>query len=332
MSIRAVPIALLALFLPLTASPAVAGSGPSDGERGPGRCVRALPSGTQTIQVGFGSAAYPVRVHIPVDALARVPIVLNLHFSNGNADQQAAYSGLEPVGDREGFVTVEPNGNIPAATPNPNQIWFWNVPGVPTTAGSYPPPDARDDIAFLTKVLDDVTRLVCGDSSRVYVAGHSGGARMASAYACARPDKVAALAASAGLRAGRPSPTDPMFAEVQTCAPNRPVPVITFHGDADTTNPYQGRATDLRWGYSTPLAVQSWAQLDRCTTGPAVVAVSPHVNRLTYTGCAGGAQVVLYKVAGGTHSWPGSAADSGATKEIEASTLIWQFFQAHRRF
>jgi polyhydroxybutyrate depolymerase len=322
--------ALLALLLPLFPITQAATNWPP---AAPGRCDRALSAGTQTVQVSFDDVDYPVRVHVPADLPARqpVPIVLNLHFSNGNADQQAAYSGLEPVGDQEGFVTVEPNGNLPAVTPNPNQIWFWNVPGVPTTAGSYPPPGARDDVAFLTKVIDNITKLACGDSSRIYLAGHSGGARMASAYACARPDKIAALAASAGLRAGRPSPTDPMFAELQTCAPNRPVPVITFHGDADTTNPYQGRPTDLRWGYSTPVAVQSWAQLNHCATGPAVTQVSPHVSRLTYDNCAANAQVILYKVAGGTHSWPGSAADAGATKEIDASTLMWQFFQAHHR-
>jgi polyhydroxybutyrate depolymerase len=233
------------------------------------------------------------------------------------------------VGDREGFITVEPNANIPAADPNPNKIWLWNVPGVPTTAGSYPPPDARDDIAYLTRVIDELAESGCADRARVYIVGHSGGARMASAYACARPDKIAAVGASAGLRAGRPAPLDPMVAELQSCRPDRPVPVITFHGDADTTNPYQGRPTDLRWGYSTPLAVQDWAQLNRCTSGPVVAVVSAHVKKQSYGGCAGQAEVVLYKVAGGTHSWPGSPADSGATQEIDASTLMWQFFVAH---
>ena len=142
MKFRAVPrrsVALLALLLPF--APTLTNAAPvADDPHGggwPGRCVRALSPGTQTIQVDN----YPVRVHVPANIPARqsLPIVLNLHFSNGNADQQAAYSGLEPVGDQEGFVTVEPNGNIPAATPNPNSIWFWNVPGVPTTAGSYPP-------------------------------------------------------------------------------------------------------------------------------------------------------------------------------------------------
>ncbi|WP_328989468.1 hypothetical protein OG394_24865 [Kribbella sp. NBC_01245] len=330
MRVRGVPVALVALLLPPFVSPA--GAVPVE-DQAATACVRQLPPGTQTIQVPFQGATYPVRVHVPNGAAARqtLPMVLNLHYSNGNADQQAAYSGLEPVGDQAGFITVQPNGNLPAATPNPNQIWFWNVPGVPTTAGSYPPPDARDDIAYLTKVIEHLTTVACVDTSRVYITGHSGGARMASAYACARPDKIAALGASAGLRAGRPSPLDPMFAELQSCAPRQPVPVITFHGDADTVNPYQGRATDLRWGYSTPLAVQTWAHLNDCKTGPTITQVSAHVTRLTYTRCDGHAEVVLYKVAGGTHSWPGSPTDSSATKEIHAFTLMWQFFQPHHR-
>jgi len=318
----------------MVATQLVLPAGGAGADPGHGRpCVRTVSTGLQTVEVSFAGQVYPVRVNVPPSAVSaeRLPMVLNLHYSNGNADQQAAYSGLEPVGDREGFITVEPNGNIPAATPNPNKIWFWNVPGVPTTAGSYPPPDARDDIAYLTGVIDELAESGCADRSRVYITGHSGGARMASAYACARPDKIAAAGASAGLRAGRPAPLDPMLVELQSCRPNQPVPVITFHGDADTTNPYQGRPTDLRWGYSTPLAVQSWAQLNRCASGPAITTVSAHVTKLAYSDCARRTEVVLYKVAGGTHSWPGSPTDTSATQEIDASTLMWQFFAAHRR-
>jgi polyhydroxybutyrate depolymerase len=178
-------------------------------------------------------------------------------------------------------------------------------------------------------VVDELVGLGCADPRRVYATGHSGGARMASAYACARPDKVAAIAPVAGLRAGRPSPDDPAAVELQSCAPARSVPVITFHGDADTVNPYQGNS-DKRWGYTTQLAVQSWARMNGCKTGPSVEPVTEHVTRETYTTCRGRADVVFYKVAGGTHSWPGGNDDS-ATQEVFATEIIWEFFTHYRR-
>lgn len=204
------------------------------------------------------------------------------------------------------------------------------MPGVPTVAGEYPPPDARDDIDYLTAVIQEATGLVCGDRRRVYLTGHSGGTRMTSAFACVRPDLVAAIAPVAGLRAGRPAPDDVSVPELQSCTPRLPVPVVAFHGTADTVNPYPGNS-DLRWGYGVALAAQTWARFNRCTTGPTARPISEHVTLLGYSGCAGRAEVNLYRVTGGTHSWPGSPADPSATQEIEANELIWDFFSRHAR-
>ena len=58
--------------------------------------------------------------------------------------------------------------------------------------------------------------------------------------------------------------------------------------------------------------------------------VTEHVTSETYTTCRGRADVVLYKVAGGTHSWPGGNDDT-ATREVSATELIWEFFTHYRR-
>src|SRR5690242_13895227 len=161
------------------------------------------------------------------------------------------------------------------------------------------------------------------------MSGHSGGARMSSAYACAHPDRVAAIAAVVGLRAGRPAPVDYSTPELQSCTPAEPVPVIAFHGTNDTVNPYQGN-NDARWGYPTTVAVHSWARLNDCKEGPAATTVSPNVTSFSYTRCKSGADVTFYRVTNGTHSWPGST-DPSATQEINATTLMWAFFKAHPR-
>ncbi len=176
---------------------------------------------------------------------------------------------------------------------------------MPTTAGELPPPTARDDVAFLSRVIDTVVGRLCGDPRRVYATGHSGGGRMTSALACRIADKLAAVAPNAGLRAGRPDPDDPTVPEVEDCEPQRPLPVLTFHGQQDMTNPYTGNG-DLRWGYTVPVALQTWARIDGCRRGPNATPVSANVTRLAYTQCRDGVSVELYRVANGGHTWPGS--------------------------
>jgi polyhydroxybutyrate depolymerase len=54
--------------------------------------------------------------------------------------------------------------------------------------------------------------------------------------------------------------------------------------------------------------------------------------------CPDGADVEMYIVAGGGHAWPGSEFSKGVeqiigptTFDIDATDLIWEFFQRFRR-
>jgi polyhydroxybutyrate depolymerase len=323
----AVGLGLLAL-----APPAQAG-GSSHGER---PCVRTLPTGTSTLQVAFAGETYPVRVHVParVGRGRELPLVLDLHGSNANGVVQSEISDLSAVADDERFIVANPTGAIAFPTTLPDGNWAWNVPGVPLTSGTFPPPDARDDVAFLTHLVDVLDAAGCVDDRRVYASGFSGGGRMASALACARPDVFAAIAPVAGLRAGRPDPADLTVPDPASCAPGDPVAVITFHGTDDFVNPYLGNA-DPRWGYTVELAASTWAELNDCRRGPREKQVSPSVTRLSWSRCDGRTDVVLYRVAGGGHTWPGTDVDLSplgvTTQEIDASELLWEFFEDHRQ-
>ncbi|WP_305785621.1 alpha/beta hydrolase family esterase [Symbioplanes lichenis] len=292
-------------------------------------CSRPADRGDTTVGVDFEGRTYPVLVHVPpaLAATGRVPLVLNLHGSSGNGPGQMDYSGLRPVADANGFIVAAPDGAItlPQDPMPPAGSWAWNVPGVPTTAGQMPPPDARDDVAFLGRVIDVVSATLCTNPRRTYATGHSGGARMSSALACRLADRIAAIAAGAGLRAGRPDPDDVTVPEVEDCRPTRPVPVVTWHGQQDTVNPYAGSA-DLRWGYAAPIAAQTWARLDGCRQGPDATPVTEHVTRLTYSQCDRGAEVVFYRISNGGHVWPG-ATEPGS--EIDAARIAWDFFRRH---
>lgn len=285
-------------------------------------CSRSAQPGERTIPVTFAGRQYQVTVYVPAGAPAttRLPLVMNLHGTGSTGTGQLHYSAMKPAADAGQFLVVAPSGAIPNAGG-----FAWNVPGV-----GAPPAGARDDVGFLEQVLTSATSALCAAPARVYGTGYSGGGRMTSAFACARPNRLAAIAPVAGLRAGRPDPQNPAQPDAASCAPVRPVPVVAFHGQQDATNPYQGGGSDV-WRYPVPVAQARWSAINRCTSGPASATVSAHVTRTSYQGCADGADTVLYTVSDGGHTWPGtpvaSTGNGGTTQEISANTLMWQFFQ-----
>lgn len=334
---RRTPLALTAVAVAVMAVSTVSSAGATSATP-PSRaaaCTPTLQAGTQTVPVRFAGRSTEVQVFVPSHRPARVPLVLDLHGSSSNGPAQAGISDLSAVAERKGFLVANPTAAIelpPTDPPLAGGSWAWNVPGVPTTAGQFPPPGARDDVAFLTAVIDQVGAAACVDTRRTYATGYSGGGRMASALACRLSDRIAAIAPVAGLRAGRPAPDEVSVPEVQDCTPTEPVAVLTFHGTADGVNPYGG-SDDLRWGYSAPVAVQTWARLNDCRTGPLRTALTEHVSLTTYTRCAGGADVEFQRIVGGGHTWPGSDVPEGPlgpiTQEVDASETMWAFFEAH---
>ncbi|MFV0453040.1 MAG: alpha/beta hydrolase family esterase [Propioniciclava sp.] len=299
------------------------------------RCVRTLPVGTSTLAVTFEGESYDVIVNVPQAPSRReLPLVVDLHGSNANGGSQAAISDLASLGDQKRFITVNPTGDIAFEHTIPGGNWAWNVPGVPLTSGTYPPEGSRDDVAFLRAVVEQVDAAGCVDDRRVYATGFSGGGRMASALACEAADVFAAIAPVAGLRAGRPDVEDLTQPEAGTCTPSEPVAVATFHGDDDFVNPHQGN-TDPRWGYTVMRAAEEWADINGCRVGPKTRQISSEITTYTWRGCDDRADVVVYEVAGGGHTWPGTSVDLSflgyTTQEVSASEAMWSFFAKHRR-
>jgi polyhydroxybutyrate depolymerase len=322
-----------ALAVALTTADVSAAATPADD-----RCLRPDLAGDTTVDVRIDGASYPVSVYIPDGARrnARLPLVLNLHGSRTNGSIQMQVTDMRAVADEEGFIVAAPNGAIPVPPPpsgqDPDGSWAWNVPGVPLNVGELPPPTARDDVEFLGRVIDVVSRRLCTDLRRTYATGFSGGGRMTSALACRIAGKLTAIAPVAGLRAGRAAPDEPTVPDVDDCRPARPVPVLTFHGQQDPVNPYLGN-DDLRWGYSVPVAAQTWARLDGCRRGPQARPISEIVTRLSYKDCRDDVVVELYRIADGSHIWPLPAAPGGpglGAEGVDASRVMWEFFERFR--
>jgi poly(3-hydroxybutyrate) depolymerase/glycerophosphoryl diester phosphodiesterase len=261
------------------------------------------------------------------DGATPLPLVLGLHGWTQPAALFATESDLPARSSRYRFVAVTPDITRAVA--------HWE-----TAVDS-------GDVQWIAALLDQVESTTCIDTNRVYVTGMSNGAMMTSTLSCALADRFAAAAPVAGI-------TDPAG-----CAPARPVPVMTFHGTDDPFLAYDGglgpKALDLpasdgsgsigdqaSSGLSVPsdLAaavpdrVKAWAARNDCSEGNGTTTIGD-VTPQQWT-CPDGADVVLYTVNGGGHTWPGSAFDPSiealvgpTTTSVDATALIWQFFRAH---
>jgi polyhydroxybutyrate depolymerase len=239
-----------------------------------------------------------------------LPLVFNLHGSGSTPEEQLALSGLEEVAERESFVVVA------AAATGAEQRW--NVP---------PDPGKPDDVRFLSELIDHVAALTPIDRTRVYATGFSGGGRMASQLACDLSDRVAAVAAIGGIRFPGP------------CTQARPMPILAFHGTADTVNPYEGGGQPY-WGTGVEPAIQGWAEHNRCPQRSEQT-LPTGVREIRHGGPSCGAEVLLYRIENFGHSWPRAVAalDNNGDGlrvgkdikggEVTASELLWRFFQSH---
>lgn len=269
-------------------------------------------SGMRTEDIGNRK----VSVYVPPSAVGRgrVPTMILLHGTGGTGAQQIKASRMAYTANKYGFNIAAPDGAVKY-----KRGYAWNVPGVPLFGGKLPPKSARSDIRYIAKVIDTMTTRNCADRQRTYLSGFSGGARMASAFACTSgADRIAAIAPVSGLRAGLP--TEEGGPERGSCRPSRPVGVFAIQGTGDHMNPRYGGGQPY-WNYGVLAAFGEWTRLDGCTTQMPAMPLTDRTNMVTTAGCAGNVKVRLVNIRGGHHQWPlrNAKVDPG----LSVNDLMW---------
>jgi polyhydroxybutyrate depolymerase len=299
-----------------------------------------LPPGDQQFTIEFAGGARDYLVHVPAGAETgrRLPVVFNLHGGGSDAAAQKAYSQMDATADRHGFIAVYPQGIPPA--PGVQGLRTWN-------AGKCCGPARReqvDDVGFTLAVLDDLTARTPVDRRRVYATGISNGGMMAHRLAADASKRVAAVASVAGQ------------VEVTKFAPSRPVAVMEFHSVDDPRALYNGGlgppfpGTAIQNQFDPVQAgIDRWVAHDGCRRTPKTGAAEhgqpgsgdegETATRIAYTHCKQSTEVVLWRLTGSGHVWPGTPIDISSTprgavlgeptKIVDANELMWEFFSKH---
>ena len=156
-------------------------------------------------------------------------------------------------------------------------------------------------------LIDQISGDYCVDPRRVHVMGTSLSFEMADRLACEESDRIASFSAALG---------EEVWPE---CAPDRPVPLLTFTGDTDR------RGVDK--------LVEKWVGINGCDLAPMIEGLGSGVFRKTYENCAG--DIVFYDIEGMGHVWPlHEAKGSGAAfvavyDEVDYLEAAYTFFADH---
>lgn len=286
------------------ASPSRATSSTSSTTTLPAACTPSpayAPGVTGTHHLTVAGADREFLVRLPPHPVAAMPLVVDFHGAGSNMTEQDVYSGFDPLADRDGFVVTTPNG-IDAA------VRQWRFLGT------------QDDITFAEAVVDELVAHACVDRAHVFAVGISSGSAMSTSLACQASDRFAGF----GLVAAD-------FYLPALCGKAARRPIIIFHGTADPVVPYQGGKVAVGGNTNVAPAEQSaqeWATHNGCTGGPHETTLGTQVVRLDWSGCA--VPVVMYRIVGGGHTWPGAAIDVTrlglTTHQVNATDEMWKFF------
>jgi polyhydroxybutyrate depolymerase len=268
---------------------------------------------------------YSVHISSSYDHSRPTPLVIVLHGGGGSGKGMVKLTGFNAVADKENFIVVYPDGFEKHWTDGRGVQWQSHV-------------ENTDDVGFISALIDRLSRELNIDAKKVYVTGISNGGMMSHRLGCELSQKIAAIA---------PVASNIPLNQASVWSPSRPMPVLIINGTEDPLERWEGGEISLgRNTYGTVLSVADtvkfWVEKNGCSSSPVITqlpdtdpADGTTVKKEVYGGCQDGAEVVLYAIEGGGHTWPGGLqylpkfVIGRTSKELNASEVIWQFFKEH---
>jgi polyhydroxybutyrate depolymerase len=275
-------------------------------------------------EISSGGIKRSFHLYVPpaYDPAVPIPLVLMLHGHGTTGRNMEVLTHVSSVAEAAGFIIAYPDGI--------NKGWNDGRPAFD---------NGIDDVRFISDLISLLESQYDIDPTRIYATGMSQGGFMCYRLACEMAGRLAAVSTvaatlSENLAAG--------------CRPARPVPVCIVHGTADPFVPYKGGPVGRRTGRGIGLSVENtvafWVGVDGCDGEPVVTRIAPayprdptRITRIAYLNGREGSEVILYRIEGGGHAWPGGYQYlpvrfiGRGSSQMDAGGAIWEFFERHSR-
>lgn len=262
-------------------------------------------------------------IHIPknTDLKDRLPVVLVLHGGGGNAKQMVKFSKFDNTADKGTFIAVYPEGY--------KRNWSDGRIGDEL-------PVKRDDVKFISMLLDTLLVKYNIDTTRIFATGISNGGFFSIYLAYKLSNRILAIAP---LCASIPENLKDEF------VPQNPVSIMLINGTDDKLVKYNGGSVGFREGYrgksiSTDESIRIWVRNNGCSTTPTEEKMPDidkdddcNAEKYAYSDGKNLSEVVLIKIKGGGHTWPGHVQYlpkfivGSVCRDFDANDVIWEFFK-----
>jgi polyhydroxybutyrate depolymerase len=251
--------------------------------------------------------------HQPASDIKDGSLLFLMHGSGGNSgDIIAKTNNLEAIAGRDKLLVVYPEG----------YQHFWNECRKYSTAAANK--ENINEEAFFKSMINYFVKKYGLNKENIFAAGFSGGGHMSYKLAMTMPDQVKAITA---IVANMPD-----SASCDCTFANKALPVMIINGTDDKTNPYNGGemfVNNSSFGVvrSSENSFHYWASLAGYKGEPVKTLLpdtdtTDHKTIESYSYKAvGKPPVVLLKVIGGHHDYPG---------DIDVYLYAWEFFKSLR--
>ena len=247
-------------------------------------------------------------LYIPENLPTNAPLVVVSHGYTSSAKTMMSYSGMNKVADEEKFLVVYPQGTKDQRGNN-----FFNV-GYEFHAAS-----KVDDLGFIKALVTKLTDDYQVNPNHIFATGMSNGGDLSYFLACYASDMFQAVAPIAGTM---------MQTTIETCKPQKGMPIFAVHGKADEVTYFDGdMANRDKWGPypGIPAVIEHWVDVNAVEISKQVdldnitnfTASQEALSFDRYLSETSDHEVWLYIHSGG-HDW--------SLKELDTSSEIWSFF------
>jgi poly(hydroxyalkanoate) depolymerase family esterase len=247
-----------------------------------------------------------------------MPLVVMLHGCTQDPDDFARGTQMNLLAEELRCFVVYPAQSQQA---NPSRCWNW--------FSEIDQQHGRGEPSIIAGITETILHNHNVDKRQVYVAGLSAGGAMATIMGTLYPDLYAAVGVHSGLpfasASDLPSALAAMKGHLGRPPSNaRPIPIIVFHGDKDTTvHPINGDALIKQGAHGQARAP---------VVEPGRVPHGYAYTRTVHQREDGTPQAEQWLIHGAGHAWSGGSAHGSYTdgKGPDASREMMRFFQTRR--